>query len=38
VPARIIHSGRYTILKLPEGFRHAWVFQATLDAVYALPP
>jgi DDE family transposase len=38
VPARIIRSGRRTILKLPEGFRHASVFQATLDAVYTLPP
>jgi hypothetical protein len=38
VPARIIRSARRTILRLPEGFRHADVFQATLDAVYALPP
>jgi len=38
VPARIIRSARRTILRLPEGFRHAGVFQATLDAVYALPP
>jgi Transposase DDE domain group 1 len=38
VPARIVRSGRRTILRLPEGFRHAPVFQATLDAVYALPP
>jgi DDE family transposase len=38
VPARIVRSGRRTILRLPEGFRHAAVFQATLDAVYALPP
>jgi hypothetical protein len=38
VPARIIRSARRTILRLPEGFRHAEVFQATLDAVYALPP
>jgi hypothetical protein len=38
VPARIIRTGRRTILRLPEGFRHAQVFQATLDAVYALPP
>jgi hypothetical protein len=38
VPARIVRSGRRTILRLPEGFRHARVFQATLDAVYALPP
>src|SRR5215218_2402054 len=38
VPARIIRTARRTILRLPEGFRHAEVFQATLDAVYALPP
>ena len=38
VPARIVRSARRTILRLPEGFRHADVFQATLDAVYALPP
>jgi len=37
-PARIIRSARRIILRLPEGFRHADVFQATLDAVYALPP
>src|SRR6266540_5543994 len=38
VPARIVRSARRTILRLPDGFRHADVFQATLDAVYALPP
>jgi hypothetical protein len=38
IPARIIRSGRRTILRLPEGFRHADAFTATLDAVYALPP
>jgi len=38
IPARIIRGARRTILRLPEGFRHADVFQATLDAVYALPP
>lgn len=38
IPARIVRSARRTILRLPEGFRHADVFQATLDAVYALPP
>jgi len=38
VPARILRTGRRTILRLPEGFRHADVFRATLDAVYALPP
>jgi hypothetical protein len=38
IPARIIRSGRRTILRLPQGFRHADTFQATLDAVYALAP
>jgi hypothetical protein len=38
IPARIIRSGRRTILRLPEGFRHADIFKATLEAVYALPP
>jgi Transposase DDE domain group 1 len=38
VPARIIRTARRTILHLPEGFRHADVFQTTIDAVYALPP
>jgi hypothetical protein len=38
VPARIIRTARRTILRLPAGFLHADVFQATLDAVYALPP
>ncbi|MER3410863.1 MAG: hypothetical protein C4306_12525, partial [Thermoleophilia bacterium] len=38
VPARIIHTGRRVILRLPQGFRHADLFQATLDAAYALPP
>jgi hypothetical protein len=38
VPARVARTGRRTILHLPQGFRHAWVFEATLDAVYALPP
>jgi hypothetical protein len=38
IPARIIRTARRTILRLPAGFHHADVFQATLDAVYALPP
>jgi hypothetical protein len=38
IPARIVRTARRTILRLPEGFRHADVFRATLDAVYALPP
>jgi hypothetical protein len=38
VPARIVRTARRTILRLPEGFRHADAFRRTLDAVYALPP
>jgi Transposase DDE domain group 1 len=38
VPARIIRTGRRIILRLPAGYPHAEIFQATLDAVYALPP
>jgi hypothetical protein len=38
VPARIVRTARRTILRLPQGFRHADTFRATLDAVYALPP
>jgi hypothetical protein len=38
VPAKIVRTARRTILKLPDGYRHADVFQATLDAIYALPP
>jgi hypothetical protein len=38
IPARIIRSARRTILRLPTGYRHADTLQATLDAVYALPP
>ena len=38
VPARIIRTGRRIILRLPAGYPHADVFQATLDAVYALAP
>jgi hypothetical protein len=38
IPARVIRHARRTILRLPKGFRHADVFTATLDAVYALPP
>jgi len=38
VPARIIRTGRRIILRLPDGYPHADTFQATLDAVYALPP
>ena len=38
VPARVIRTGRQLILRLPAGYQHADIFQATLDAVYALPP
>jgi len=38
VPARIIRTGRRLILRLPDGYPHADTFQATLDAVWALPP
>jgi hypothetical protein len=38
VPARIIRTGRRLILRLPAGYPHADTFQATLDAIYALPP
>ena len=38
VPARIIRTGRRIILRLPDGYPHADTFQATLDAIYALPP
>lgn len=38
VPARIIRTARRIILRLPAGYPHADIFQATLDAIYALPP
>ena len=38
VPARIVRTARRTILRLPDGFPHADIFQRTLDAIYALPP
>jgi hypothetical protein len=38
IPARIIRTGRRLILRLPAGYPHADTFQATLDAIYALPP
>jgi DDE family transposase len=38
IPARIVRTSRYLILRLPEGFRHLDTFKDTLDAVYALPP
>jgi Transposase DDE domain group 1 len=38
IPARITRTGRRLILRLPAGYPHADIFQATLDAIYALPP
>jgi hypothetical protein len=38
IPARIIRTGRRMILRLPAGYPNANIFQATLDAIYALPP
>ena len=38
IPARIIRTGRRIMLRLPAGYPHADIFQATLDAIYALPP
>ena len=38
VPARIIRTGRRIILRLPDGYPHADIFQATLDAIYTLAP
>lgn len=38
IPAPIIRSARRITLRLPAGHRHADTLQATLDAVYALPP
>jgi hypothetical protein len=38
VPARVIRTGRRTILRLPAGFRYAGAFAATYRAAWALPP
>ena len=38
IPARIIRSARRITLRLPAGHRHADTLNATLDAIYALPP
>jgi Transposase DDE domain group 1 len=38
IPARIVRTGRRTILRPPAGFRHSDVLRATLDAIYALGP
>jgi hypothetical protein len=38
IPARIVRTGRRLILRPPAGYQHHYVFQATLDAIYALGP
>jgi Transposase DDE domain group 1 len=38
VPARIVRSGRQTILRLPASFRHQAAFRSTYEAAYALRP
>jgi hypothetical protein len=38
VPARIVRTGRRTILRLPAGFLHADTFTTTYHAAYALGP
>jgi hypothetical protein len=38
VPARVTTSGRQTILRLPAGYRHAHLLDATYHAALALPP
>lgn len=38
VPARVIRTGRRTILRLPAGLRYAEAFAATYRAAWALPP
>lgn len=38
VPARVIRTGRRTILRLAAGFRHADAFAATYRAAWGLPP
>jgi DDE family transposase len=38
VPARIVRTGRRTILRLPECFPHAETFTATYEAASALDP
>jgi hypothetical protein len=37
VPARIIHTARQTILRLPAGYQHADTLSATYHAALALP-
>jgi hypothetical protein len=37
VPARIVRTARQTILRLPEGFPHFEIFNATYHAALALP-
>jgi hypothetical protein len=38
VPARIVRTARQTILRLPQGFPHFDLFNATYHAALALPP
>jgi hypothetical protein len=38
VPARILRSGRRTILRLPAAFRYADIFRSTYEAASALRP
>jgi hypothetical protein len=38
VPARIVTSGRRTILRLSAGYRHRDLLHATYHAALALPP
>ena len=38
VPARVVHSGRRTALRLPDGFRYAETFTSTYAAIWALSP
>ncbi|MGE5636787.1 MAG: IS1380 family transposase [Nocardioidaceae bacterium] len=38
VPARIVRTGRRTILRLPAGFRYEATFRHTYEAAYALRP
>ena len=38
VPARVIRSGRRTVLRLPAGFRYLGALAATYRAAWGLPP
>ena len=37
VPARIVHTARQTIMRLPDGFPHFEIFNASYHAALALP-